>query len=260
MAELVDEITDDELDALEEVINKGVKADSKAVNLVDGLISKAPGLPKSVTVYKTFSDGDKLEGVNKLTIDGFLSGSTKKTAGGTVVSITVPAGTKALVLPDGGYVFKRGLTLNLKPSGKNFDASVKLQMDVRIFGMSPTTPGEWDQIAEFYNRNHDPKSGRFTSGKGGGGGGVRGTVAEDREKRLQEKEKRLQQQRKDAKKVERRRSRQQVIDTLLQITAVVASVGVIVNLLNQSGLIDLDQIGKNIQHKKNARDLKKKLQ
>lgn len=264
--ELVDVLTDDEVDALSEVVkpetvqalrfNKMSDREKNYARIVDGLIEDADSIKQPITIYKTFDNGSILKELRQVTEKAFLTGtaSPSKENGEDLVTlaITVPSGTKVLMLPGGGYMLKRGLKLNLKAGGDNeIDATVKMALDVNVI-MWPQTSTELHLIGQ-----HDQSS----HGSGGGGGrAARGATPGGeiaREQRLLEREKRLQRQQKLERKAERRRSRQQIVDTLLQTTAIIASIATIAGLLHQTGVIDLDQIGQNVQRRKNARNIRR---
>lgn len=252
-----DVLTDDDLDAIMAIVDPKTVVDIRtgntsdkeklAVKTVDRALADAPALTKAITIYKSFKDASSLLESGGITEKAFLTGSSKKPNGkDATLVIHIPSGTKALVLPDGGYIFKRGISLSFDaPKGNFIDASFtdalsgkKETLSVGVRGLFPMNKIDLDNMnsEEFFNHNHGP-GGKFTSGTSNtttGGTKQKVLTEQDRERRLQEKEKRLKERQKLEKKAERRRNRQQVIQTLINITSVIAAVSLIAGLVLQA--------------------------
>lgn len=100
--------------------DKASDLETMAAEHIDYVIANAPSLSSSVTVYRTFADGALFRDGGKLEDPAFLAGSTRKpkerNGKSATLAIKIPAGTKALALPDGVYVLPRGVTLDLEPT------------------------------------------------------------------------------------------------------------------------------------------------
>lgn len=279
---LADLLTEEELNALKIVtqpktvenirLGKETSSEAAAVKVIDDLIDGAAPIKQPITIYKSFENGSLIKDSKILTEKAFLTGSKSASKGNgndiVTLNITVPVGSKIIELPGGSYIMRRGVTLNLSPGlGHMIMAKVKGSRVTASVGviMSPTNQRDLElqstylnSIEEFYNKAHG-RDGRFTSGSGGGGGKAskaaapgenKVLTAQDREKRLQEREKRLQREQKLQRKVERRRNRQHFINTLLNISAVIAAVGTVVGVLVSSGLVDPDKVKQKINQTK----------
>lgn len=242
-------LTDDDLDAIATVIDPKIVVDMRtgktsdkeklAVKMIDRAISDAPAISKNITIYKSFKGASSLLNSSGITENAFLTGTVKKSDSKDItLKITIPSGTKALVLPNGAYILDRGVKLvfdasegNLIPASFATSPSAKSEnFTVMVRGLYPPNR------EEFYNKNHGA-GGRFAPGGSQRADEVVKTPAvtnQDREKRLQEREKRLQQQHQIEKKAERRRTRSQILMVLMNAAIIIGTVASLVGIVAAS--------------------------
>lgn len=193
--DLIDLLTDEEIDALETIVKPGVirglrsgslsEREKIAVKMVDRMIDESPELTQPITIFRSFGSGSKLRTASSITENSFLTGSKLLTAKGNNVvtlSITVPAGTRVLELPGGAYVLERGISLDLEGGGGDLvdatfqGSAVKPAFSVGVIALAPTNPEQlaWQQeyLNQFHLTGQHDQSSHSRGSKGGGKGGA----------------------------------------------------------------------------------------